>query len=80
MVVCSYGLFKINKTKAKGIWVSWVTGFTYVMLFWKTEQICIGYSERKTTKIFADFVCLSTDKEIFSLILMVGLFEQWETE
>ncbi len=65
MVVCSYGLFKINKTKAKGIWVSWATEFTYVTLFWKAEQICIGYSEGET--LFADFVYLSTDKEIISL-------------
>ncbi len=29
----------------------------------------------------ADFVCFPTDKEIISLyILMVGLFEKWETE
>ncbi len=32
----------------------------------------------------ADFLCLPTDKEMiglfFSIILMVGLFEQWETE
>ncbi len=28
----------------------------------------------------ADFVRLPTDKEIISLILIVGLFEIWETE
>ncbi len=28
----------------------------------------------------SDFVHLSTDKEMMSIILMVGLFKQWDTE
>ncbi len=37
-------------------------------------------SGEKNIRSPADFACLPTDKKMISLILMVGLFEQWETE
>ncbi len=50
------------------------------MLFWKAEQSCKGYSDGKIIWSPADFVRLPWQRNDQSIILMVGLFEQWETE